>query len=399
MPTSTWCVAVERLFEAVAAPSGTSVIARATATTSDERRSLDTKRFRLSSERVEQAAKSLLEAYLGLPPQYLARPRDVGLAHLGVVDRQRLEDDLAGSARRLDHGLGQLQQRHLLRVADVDRQVLLAFSQRDQSADQVVDVTEAPRLGAVAEHREGLALERLADERRDRAPVVRGPPRAVRVEDPHDAGVHALLTVVGHRQGLGVALRLVVDAARADRVHVAPVGLLLGVDLRVAVDLGGGREQEARALDLREAQGVVRSVRADFERVQGESQVVDRARRARQVVDEVHRLVDRQVLGQVVVDERVAVVPDVLDVREVSRVEVVDTDDPQPLLEKRIAEVGSEKPCPAGDYGSWHGERWYKDAPDEGAPFTEPLPPRPILPTNLTRSVGSWPPARRKRPG
>src|SRR3954453_12398036 len=190
MPTSTWCVAVERLFEAVAAPSATSVTASATATASDERRTLDTKRFRLSSERVEQAAKSLLEAYLGLPPQNLTRPRDVGLAHLGVVDRQRLEDDLAGRAGGLDHGLRQLQQRHLLRVADVDGQVLLALRQRDQSADQVVDVAEAPRLGAVAEHREGLALERLADERRDRAPVVRAHPRAVRVEGPRDAGGH-----------------------------------------------------------------------------------------------------------------------------------------------------------------------------------------------------------------
>ena len=64
------------------------------------------------------------------------------------------------------------------------------------------------------------------------------------VEDAHDRGVHALLAQVRHRERLGVALRLVVDAAQADRVHVAPVRLRLRVDERVAVDLAGGGEQK-----------------------------------------------------------------------------------------------------------------------------------------------------------
>ena len=169
--------------------------------------------------------------------------------------------------------------------------------------DQVVDVAEAARLAAVAEDGQRLVLERLAQEGRDRAAVVRAHPRAVGVEDPHDAGVDALLAVVGHRQRLGVALRLVVDAARADRVDVAPVGLRLGVDLRVAVDLGGGGEQEAGALELRQAEHVVGAVGADLERVQRQAQVVDRAGRRGEVVDEVDRLVDVERLGQVVLQE------------------------------------------------------------------------------------------------
>ena len=44
----------------------------------------------------------------------------------------------------------------------------------DEARDQVVDEAEAPRLGAVAVHGERLALERLAEEGRDRAAVVRG---------------------------------------------------------------------------------------------------------------------------------------------------------------------------------------------------------------------------------
>ena len=123
----------------------------------------------------------------------------------------------------LDDRLGQLEQRELVRVADVHRQVLAGLRQRDHAGDQVLDVTERAGLAAVAEHRDRPVGERLAQERRDRPAVVRAHPRAVGVEDPDDRRVHALLAVVGHRQRLGVALGLVVDAARADRVDVAPV--------------------------------------------------------------------------------------------------------------------------------------------------------------------------------
>ena len=154
------------------------------------------------------------------------------------------ERDSVSSTISLRH----LEQRHLVRVADVHRLVHARLHQQHEPADQVVDVTERARLRAVAEHRQRLVGQRLRQEGRDRAAVVRPHPRPVGVEDPDDARVHALLAVVGHRQRLGVALRLVVDAARADRVHVAPVRLRLRVHERVAVDLGGRRQQEARAL-------------------------------------------------------------------------------------------------------------------------------------------------------
>ena len=100
------------------------------------------------------------------------------------------------------------------------------------------------------------------------------------VEDPHDRRVDALLAVVGHRQRLGVALGLVVDAARPDRVDVPPVLLGLGVDVGVAVDLGGGGEEEARPLALGQAEGVVRPQRPDLEGGDGQLEVVDRRGRA-----------------------------------------------------------------------------------------------------------------------
>ena len=244
----------------------------------------------------------------------------------------------ASSSRRL-----------LVGVAEVHGQVLARLREQHEPADQVVDVTEAPRLRPVAEHRHGLTRERLPEKRGNRAPVVRPHARAVRVEDPDDRGVDALLAVVRHGQRLGVALRLVVDAARADRVDVAPVRLGLRVHLGVAVDLARRGEQEPRALELRETESVVRPVRAGLQRVQRHPQVVDRARERGEVVHEVDRLVDPDLLDHVVIHERERVVAQVIDVLERRRLEVVDADHPVPAPEQRLAEVGAEEARAAGD--------------------------------------------------
>src|SRR6266487_3039306 len=199
----------------------------------------------LPAEALQHAAQTVLELDLGLPAEQLTGTRDVGLPDLRIVDRQCLVNDLALRARHPQHGLGQLVHRELVRVAEVDRQVLARFGERDEPTDEVVDVAEAPCLCPVPEHGQGLALEGLPDKRGNRAPVVGPHPRPVRVEDPPDRGVDALLPVVRHRHRLGVALRFVIDAARADRIDVPPVGFRLRMDLRVAVDLARRGEQEA----------------------------------------------------------------------------------------------------------------------------------------------------------
>ncbi len=227
--------------------------------------------------------------------------------------------------------------------------MLARLGEKDQPPDEIVDEAEAPRLRAAAEDRQRLLLERLADEGRDRAAVVGPHPRAVGVEDAHDRRVDPLLAVVRHRQRLGVPLRLVVDATRADRVDVAPVRLGLRVHLRVAVHLARGGEQEPGALHLREAEGVVRAVRADLEGLQGEPQIVDRARRAGEVVDEIERLVDLDVVREVVRQEDERVPTQVLDVGERPGLEIVDADDAMVAREERLAQVRAEKACPTGD--------------------------------------------------
>src|SRR5690606_26025822 len=110
------------------------------------------------------------------------------------------------------------------------------------AAYQIFHVTDRPGLLTRAVHGERLSPQRLVDERGDRPPVGRLHPRPERVEDPHDRGVHTAGAAVRHGRRLSEALRLVVDAAYAHRVDVAPVALRLWMYQRVAVRLRGGRE-------------------------------------------------------------------------------------------------------------------------------------------------------------
>src|SRR6516162_658060 len=82
--------------------------------------SLRTDDFRPCLRCRDEPAQPVLERHLGLPPEHLPRARDVGLAHLRVVDRQRLEDDLARRARHLEDEAREFEQRELGRVAEVD---------------------------------------------------------------------------------------------------------------------------------------------------------------------------------------------------------------------------------------------------------------------------------------
>ena len=250
----------------------------------------------------------------GLPAQDLLGQRDIGLAHLRVIGRERLEDDLRLRARDLDHRLRELQQRELVGVADVDRLVVARLGEGDHPSDEIVDVAERPRLRSVAEDGDRAILERLAQERRDRAAIVGAHPGAVGVEDPDDCRVHALLAVVGHRERLGVSLGLVIDPARPDRIDVTPVALRLGVDLRVAVDLAGGGGEEPCPVLLGHAEGVVGAVGADLQRVQRKPQVIDRRGGRGEVVDEIDRLVDVVRLDDVHALVTEVVGADVLDV-------------------------------------------------------------------------------------
>src|SRR4051812_34978537 len=76
-------------------------------------------RIDLRAEPLERAPQAILGIDTRLPPEQGPRARDVGLPHLRIILRERLEHELAGAAREADDALREVEQRHLVRVADV----------------------------------------------------------------------------------------------------------------------------------------------------------------------------------------------------------------------------------------------------------------------------------------
>ena len=130
------------------------------------------------AERGDRPLETVLELDLGLPAENLLRARDVGLTHLRIVDGKRLEHDLARRSGQPDDGFGELEQRLLVRVAEIYREVLVRLDEQDDPADQVIDVAEAPRLRAVAEDGDRLpsiAWRRNVGMARPSLALIRGP--------------------------------------------------------------------------------------------------------------------------------------------------------------------------------------------------------------------------------
>ena len=218
------------------------------------------------SEKLDRLADALVEVYLRLPAEDFLGAGDVGLSHFGIVHGKWFLLDRASRSGDAKDFLAELSDRHFARVADVHRLVKIRHHQTENSIDQVGDIAEAAGLRTVAENREWLAGEGLADERRHHTAIIEAHAGAISVEDSDDVGVHPVVAVVGHCDGLREALCLVINATRSDGVHIAPIILGLRVDERVTITLGGGGENECRAFVLREAKRVVRAERADLER-------------------------------------------------------------------------------------------------------------------------------------
>src|SRR5439155_21989422 len=128
---------------------------------------LDMNSLSLPFLRGQQSAQPLFEWNFRFPAEHLAGARDVGLTHLRVVDRECFEHDLTLGRGDADDGLCELEQGELGWIPEVDGEVLSAHRKRVKPLDEVVHVTEAPRLRAVAEHGQRLVLHRLTNKRRN----------------------------------------------------------------------------------------------------------------------------------------------------------------------------------------------------------------------------------------
>ncbi len=117
----------------------------------------------------------------------------------------------------------------------------------------------------VAKDRQRLSGQGLGQERRDRATVPETHPGPIGIENAYDLGVQLMRPVVRHGNGFGEALGFIVNTARADRIHIPPVRLGLGMDERIPINFRGRGQEKCRFFFFGESESIMRSERADFQ--------------------------------------------------------------------------------------------------------------------------------------
>src|SRR5947207_12450322 len=85
-----------------------------------------------------------------LPAEELAGSRDIGPADFGIVLRQRLEGNRALASRQGNSLAGEIQDRHFMRVAQVDRIMEVGRQKPINPFDEIGYIAEAAGLRAVA---------------------------------------------------------------------------------------------------------------------------------------------------------------------------------------------------------------------------------------------------------
>lgn len=245
--------------------------------------------------------------------------------------------------------LGKLLDRELVGVAKIDRprELRACVHHPHKAFNQVIDIAKRTALLAIAVDRDRLPLQSLNDEVRHNASVVGVHAWTVGVEDPHDLDVEIVLAMIVKEQRLGAALSFIITSARTYRVDVTPVAFGLRVDRGVAVDLGGRGLHDPRLHPLGQSQHVDRADNADLGRLHWVELVVDRTRRAGEIVDLVYLDVERK--ADVLPHElKPRVADEVIEITLVAGEQVVDTKNFVAALEQAVDQVRAEESSPAG---------------------------------------------------
>ncbi len=177
--------------------------------------------------------------------------------------------------------------------------------------------------------------------------------RAVRVEDARDLDLHPVLAVVIHEQGFGTALAFVVAGADTDRVHAAPVTFRLWMYFGIAIHFRCRRLHDFRAGAFRQAEHVDRAVHAGFRGLHRVVLVMNRRRRAGEVVYFIdldiqrHRHVVAQQLEARVRHQMQNVL---LGAGE----EIIQTDDLVAFVQQALAQMRTEETAATRDQNFFH---------------------------------------------
>mmetsp|Transcript_11584 Transcript_11584/g.32911 ORF Transcript_11584/g.32911 Transcript_11584/m.32911 type:complete len:279 (+) Transcript_11584:1155-1991(+) len=224
--------------------------------------------------------QSVADLDLGGPIDLLLGQPNVRLALCGIVGRLGKQLDFTvGFGHVLDVG-SKVLDGVLVRIAEVDRAVVLSVHELVQTIDKVRHILEGPSLLAIAVDGNILVLQGLDDEVRDDSTIVGVHSRSERVEDTGDTNLHIVLVAVAVHHGLGDSLAFVVARSRPNGIHIAPIRFWLGMDLRVAINLRCRRQKHACLDPLGETKHIDGSHRARLDGLDGIVLIVGRTCRA-----------------------------------------------------------------------------------------------------------------------
>ena len=181
---------------------------------------------------------------------------------------------------------------HLVRIAYVDRIRLFRLQQPIESINLVRYVTETSSLRSISVYGNRFTDQSLHNEIRHHTTIPRAHPLSIRIEYSGDPRVHPVDPVIPHRHRFPEPFRLVITRALSYRIHVAPISLVLRVNLRVTIYLRARGEQEPRPFLFGKSQSLMRPERTDLQRLNRFLEVVHRAE-----LERAHGLADPGVGG------------------------------------------------------------------------------------------------------
>src|SRR5687768_1777949 len=229
--------------------------------------------------------------------------------------------------------------------------VRLGVHKPDKTVHQIANVTERTGLRAVAVYGQFLAAKRLDHKIRYDAAVVLKHPFAKSVENTHDARINAVLTMIVHHQSFRHALALVVTASEPDRIYVAKIIFGLRVHHRVAVDLTRRRLENSGLHTFCKPQHVDRAHHVRFNRLYRVVLVMDRRRRAGEIIYLIH--LEQYRLGNIVPDKlEVLVIQEMNDVLLPPGEKIVQADDLGAVGQEPFAKVRADETGAAGHENS-----------------------------------------------
>ena len=248
----------------------------------------------------------------------------------------------------------------LARIACVDRtgEIVGGVHQSHNDLYQVIHIAERARLAAIAVEGNRFVLQGLHNKIRDHTAIVWMHVRPVCVEDTGYLDAEPMLAMVVEEQRLCATLALVVTRSRSPGIDAAPIGLRLGVDLRITIDLTGGCLEDLGLDAFGQAQHVDGAMDTGLRGLYRVKLVMNGRCRPGQVVDLVHLHVEgigdimTHELEMMVVEQRHYIVP-------CSSEKVVDTEDVVTLVQQPVAEVGAQKAGAAGYENTFSLEIWH----------------------------------------